>query len=93
MFTQPRTHSLAEQVTKHSSIFQQCYHKIKVLDVNPNPISFLDDTLLFFCLPAHFIFGFVNIMPAIFEPETTSTVAIVKNTLMVREDIESKRLS
>lgn len=60
-----------------------CYCKMRVLDVNPNPISFLDDTLLFVCLPAHFVFGFVNIMPAIFDPGTAPTLQIVKNVLMV----------
>ena len=33
---------------------------MRVLDVNPSPISFLDDTLLFVCLPAHFVFAFVK---------------------------------
>ena len=56
---------------------------MRVLDVNPNPISFLDDTLLFVCLPAHFVFGFINVMPALFEPGTAPTVQIVKNALMV----------
>ena len=61
---------------------------MRVLDVNPNPISFLDDTLLFVCLPAHFVFGFVNIMPAIFDPGTAPTLQIVKNVLMVRRTEE-----
>ena len=62
----------------------QCYCKIRVLDVNPSPISFLDDTLLFVCLPAHFVFAFVNVMPAVFVPGTAhEAVQIVKNALMV----------
>ena len=68
----------------HISILEQCYCKIRVLDVNPSPISFLDDTLLFVCLPAHFVFAFVNVMPAVFVPGTAhEAVQIVKNALMV----------
>ena len=59
-----------------------------MLDVNPSPISFLDDTLLFVCLPAHFVFAFVNVMPAVFVPGTAhEAVQIVKNALMVSYDL------
>ena len=33
------------------------YHSIGQLDVNPNPISFLDDLLLVICLPSFFIYN------------------------------------
>ena len=59
-----------------------------MLDVNPSPISFLDDTLLFVCLPAHFVFAFVNVMPAVFVPGTAhEAVQIVKNALMVSYEL------
>ena len=61
-----------------------------MLDVNPSPISFLDDTLLFVCLPAHFVFAFVNVMPAVFEPGNAhNAVQIVKNALMVSYNDDS----
>ena len=37
------------------------YYKIAQRDVNPNPISFLDDLLLIVCLPAHFLFGILSL--------------------------------
>ena len=35
------------------------------LDVNPNPVSFLDDLLLIICLPAFFIYSMLTIVAAI----------------------------
>ena len=38
------------------------YYKIAQRDVNPNPISFLDDLLLIVCLPAFFLFGILSLV-------------------------------
>ena len=38
------------------------YYKIAQRDVNPNPISFLDDLLLIICLPAFFLFGILSLV-------------------------------
>ena len=35
------------------------------LDVNPNPISFLDDLLLVICLPPAFLYGILCILPTV----------------------------
>ena len=43
------------------------YYKIAHLDINPNPISFLDDMLLFVCLPSFFLYGILNLMWAMVE--------------------------
>ena len=36
------------------------YYSICKLDINPNPISFLDDLLLIICLPSYFLYGILN---------------------------------
>ena len=38
---------------------------IACLDVNPNPISFLDDLLLIICLPSSFLYGILCILPSV----------------------------
>lgn len=38
------------------------YVGIYQLDVNPNPISFLDDLLLFVCLPSFFLYGILSVI-------------------------------
>jgi hypothetical protein len=53
------------------------------LDVNPHPISFLDDFLLFVCLPSFFVYGFINIMPVFFNPAAAPLEQVLKNILMV----------
>ena len=37
-----------------------CYYIVACLEVNPHPISLLDDMLLFFCMPAFFLYGIVS---------------------------------
>ena len=47
------------------------YYVIAHFDVNPDPISFLDDMLLFLCLPSFFLYSLICIGPTImskFEP-------------------------
>ena len=38
------------------------YYSIGHLDVNPNPISFLDDLLLLVCLPSFLIYNTLNLL-------------------------------
>ena len=48
------------------------YFVIVKFDVNPHPISFLDDMLLFLCLPSFFLYAFICFGPSIFyefEPD------------------------
>ena len=48
------------------------YSVIAQFDINPHPISFLDDMLLFFCLPSFFLYAFICLGPSVFysfEPE------------------------
>ena len=42
------------------------YMVIAQFDVNPHPISFLDDMLLFFCLPSFFLYAFLCLGPSVF---------------------------
>ena len=41
------------------------YRSIFLLDVNPSPISFLDDLLLIICQPAFLLIGFFNMIVAV----------------------------
>jgi hypothetical protein len=43
------------------------YRKLTQLDVNSHPISLLDDLLLFFCIPAFFLYGIFSIVPAMLK--------------------------
>ena len=42
------------------------YAIIADLDVNPNPVNFLDDLLLFICIPAHFLLAICIITPSLY---------------------------
>ena len=46
------------------------YTKIVILDVNPHPISQLDDMLLIICLPSFFMFGILQFIVALNNRET-----------------------
>jgi hypothetical protein len=52
--------------------------------VNPNPISFLDDMLLFICLPSFFLYGIFNMIAAIGYETTELRGSFGTNLLMVR---------
>ena len=41
------------------------YYSIYKLDINPNPISFLDDLLLIICMPSFFLYGTLNIISGV----------------------------
>ena len=41
------------------------FRQLSLLDVNCNPVSLLDDLLLFMCLPCFFLYGIFSIVPAI----------------------------
>ena len=42
------------------------YIKVAQLDVNPHPISFLDDLLLFLCIPSFILYALVCLIPDLF---------------------------
>ena len=48
------------------------YCRLSELDVNPHPVSFLDDLLLLICLPAFFTFCVLSIVSEIGGRYTTS---------------------
>ena len=58
--------------------------KIAHLEVNPHPISMLDDLLLFICIPSFFLYTFFKIAPELSgymtpRPETLfSTILVVR---------------
>ena len=64
------------------------YHKLMRLDINIHPISFLDDLLLFVCMPAFFLYGILILVPALFPAHgDTSTIAdITVPIVLVRSD-------
>ena len=59
------------------------YYIVACLDVNPAPISFLDDMLLFFCLPSFFMYFIVWTAPLVVKPDAASIVANVITCLQV----------
>ncbi|XP_071452896.1 proton channel OtopLc-like [Hetaerina americana] len=56
------------------------YHQISRLDINHHPVSFLDDLLLFLCIPAFFLYAIFSIVPAV---EKTSYLSITNTILQV----------
>ena len=61
-----------------------CYYIVACLEVNPHPISLLDDMLLFFCMPAFFLYGIVSMGPLIVNTldGTTQPDAIIASLLL-----------
>ena len=62
-----------------------CTHlQIAHLEVNPHPISMLDDLLLFICIPSFFLYTFLKMAPEFsgFEPVNAgkwiSTILVVR---------------
>ncbi len=45
--------------------FLQTYWKLASLDVNPHPISLLDDLLLYMCIPSFFLYAVVHMLPMV----------------------------
>ena len=62
-----------------------CYYIVACLEVNPHPISLLDDMLLFFCLPAFFFYGIVSMVPLIVNTleGTSQPDAIIASLLFI----------
>ena len=60
-----------------------CYYIVACLDVNPNPISFLDDLLLFFCLPSFFMYFIVWSAPLVSEPDISSWIANIMTMVQI----------
>lgn len=68
---------------KNHFCFFQIYYKISGLEVNPNPISFLDDLLLLICIPSFFMFFSCSILPALTFEDSYQTGNLIANVLMV----------
>ena len=62
------------------------YNKLARLDINSHPISFLDDLLLFVCMPAFFLYGILILAPALFpkEGDEPTVVDIMVPIVLVR---------
>jgi hypothetical protein len=63
------------------------YRKLTQLDINSHPISLLDDLLLFFCIPAFFLYGIFSIVPAMLKNNGLSiaiTLLQVNTELLLR---------
>ena len=61
------------------------YYKLARLDINIHPISFLDDLLLFICMPAFFLYGILILVPALFpayEDQPTAADVMVPIVLV-----------
>ena len=63
------------------------YSQLSRLDVNIHPISFLDDLLLFICLPFFFLSGIISLVPALFPAhgDTAHWLDIAVPVLLVRD--------
>jgi hypothetical protein len=67
------------------------YRKLTQLDINSHPISLLDDLLLFFCIPAFFLYGIFSIVPAMLKNNGLSiAITLLQVTYRV---VASKALS
>ncbi|XP_044255302.1 proton channel OtopLc-like isoform X2 [Tribolium madens] len=53
------------------------YRQITKLDVSQSHVSFLDDLLLFGCMPAFFLNGIVSIIPAVISQNASSIALII----------------
>jgi hypothetical protein len=60
------------------------YRKLTQLDINSHPISLLDDLLLFFCIPAFFLYGIFSIVPAMLK---NNGLSIAITLLQVRTEL------
>lgn len=58
------------------------YHQITKLDINLNPISLLDDLLLFICIPAFFLSAIFTLVPAIHYGHVWIIIATVAKVSM-----------
>ena len=59
------------------------YFSLYKLDVNPHPISFLDDLLLLICLPAFFLYCFLGAYSGMDGKDTKYKSYIAANLLTV----------
>ena len=62
----------------------QVYIKIAHLDINPHPINFLDDLLLFICIPSFFMYCLFSAIPGLADG-SSFTGNVITNTFMVRK--------
>jgi hypothetical protein len=62
------------------------YYTIAQFDVNPDPISFLDDILLFLCFPSFLLYCLIALGPSIygtFEPELFAVNVLIQTPMIV----------
>lgn len=55
--------------------------QLSLLDVNPNPVSLLDDLLLFMCIPCFFLYGIFSIVPAMAYSNYMAIIVIILQVL------------
>ena len=63
------------------------YYVLAHFDVNPEPISFLDDMLLFLCLPSFFLYALICLGPSLmvaFEPEFFVTNILTLTQVLIQ---------
>ena len=58
------------------------YQKLAKLDVNPHPISALDDLLLYICIPSFFFYATVHMVPMVGDAENWADMSC--DVLLVR---------
>lgn len=56
--------------------------QLATLDINDNPVSQLDDLLLFICIPSFFLYGIFSIVPAM---AYSNYMALIVAILQVRK--------
>jgi hypothetical protein len=62
--------------------------QLAVLDINANPVSQLDDLLLFICIPSFFLYGIFSIVPAMaYSNYMALFVAILQVNILEKEII------
>ena len=66
--------------------------KIAHLEVNPHPISMLDDLLLFICIPSFFLYTFFKIAPEASGYMTARPETLFSTILVVRREKFTKIL-
>ena len=67
------------------------YIKIAKLEINPHPISLLDDLLLLICIPSFVLFALVCFIPDIIPGVKMDKTLFVSNLLMVRVFLLSQK--
>ena len=70
--------------TTAKSVLTYYIFQIAHLEVNPHPISMLDDLLLFICIPSFFLYTFFKIAPEASGYMTARPETLLSTVLVVR---------